>query len=202
TVAFIYLSGYGLQLEGENYFVPVDAAIARDLDVPTQAVRLSDYTRPLNSLNIKATVLVVDAARQHPFAKAGTPLAGGLALVDPARNALIAFSAAPGTVAPESKQGSYGPYAQALTEMLREGGLKLDELFERVRLRVNETTKGAEVPWSASNIEMPIVIFERGADAPPQTASDEKAPSIADEPIADLGPKEAYIAAVNRDTIE
>src|SRR4026207_2410758 len=48
TVAFIYLSGYGLQLEGENYFVPIDATIARDLDVPTQAVRLSDYTRPLN----------------------------------------------------------------------------------------------------------------------------------------------------------
>jgi uncharacterized caspase-like protein len=202
TVAFIYLSGYGLQLEGENYFVPIDATIARDLDVPTQAVRLSDYTRPLNSLNLKATILVLDAARQHPFAKAGTPLAGGLALVDPPPNALVAFSAAPGTVAPDPKQGSYGPYAQALTEMLREGGLKLDELFERVRLRVNASTKGAEVPWNASNIEVPVVIFERGADAPPETTADAKAPSIDNEPIADLGPKEAYNAAVNRDTID
>ena len=202
TVAFIYLSGYGLQLEGENYFVPVDATIARDLDVPTQAVRLSDYTRPLNSLNLKATILVLDASRQHPFAKAGTPLAGGLALVDPPPNALVAFSTAPGTIAPDPKEGSYGPYAQALTEMLREGGVKLDELFERVRLRVNATTKGAAVPWNASNIEVPIVILERGADAPPATATDEKAPSITDEAIADLGPKEAYIAAVNRDTIE
>jgi uncharacterized caspase-like protein len=202
TVAFVYLSGYGLQLEGENYFVPTDAAIARDLDVPTQAVRLSDYTRPLNSLNLKATILVLDAARQNPFAKAGTPLAGGLALVDPPPNALVAFSAAPGTVAPEPKEGSYGPYAQALTEMLREGGLKLDELFERVRLRVNASTKGAEVPWNASNIETPVVIFERGADAPPETAADAKAPSIDNEPIADLGPKEAYNAAVNRDTID
>src|SRR5437016_10382535 len=41
TVAFIYLSGYGLQLEGENYFVPVDAKIARDADVPLEAVRVS-----------------------------------------------------------------------------------------------------------------------------------------------------------------
>jgi uncharacterized caspase-like protein len=45
TVAFIYLSGYGLQLEGENFFVPVDAKIARDTDVPLEAVRVSDYTR-------------------------------------------------------------------------------------------------------------------------------------------------------------
>ena len=66
TIAFIYLSGYGLQLEGENYFAPIDARIERDLDVPTQAVRLSDYTRPLNTLNLKATILVLDAARQSP----------------------------------------------------------------------------------------------------------------------------------------
>src|SRR5213593_3600228 len=36
TVAFVYLSGYGLQLEGENYFVPVDAKIVRDSDVASQ----------------------------------------------------------------------------------------------------------------------------------------------------------------------
>src|SRR6202011_4978255 len=45
TVAFIYLSGYGLQLEGENYFVPIDAKIARDWTVSSEALRLSDYTR-------------------------------------------------------------------------------------------------------------------------------------------------------------
>ena len=42
TVAFVYLGGYGLRLEGENYFVPVDARIARDIDVPLEALRISD----------------------------------------------------------------------------------------------------------------------------------------------------------------
>ena len=37
TVAFVYLSGYGLQLEGENYFVPTDANIARDVNVSSEA---------------------------------------------------------------------------------------------------------------------------------------------------------------------
>src|SRR6201985_4025298 len=50
TVAFIYVSGYGVQLEGENYFVPVDAKIARDSDVAAEAIRLSDYIRPLGPL--------------------------------------------------------------------------------------------------------------------------------------------------------
>src|SRR5262249_15649953 len=57
TVAFVYFSGYGLQLEGENYFVPIDARIARDTDVPAEAVRISDYTRPLLALRLKASVV-------------------------------------------------------------------------------------------------------------------------------------------------
>ena len=65
TVAFIYLSGYGLQLEGENYFVPVDARIARDTDIPAAAIRISDYTRPLAALRLKASVVVLDGARAH-----------------------------------------------------------------------------------------------------------------------------------------
>src|SRR5215813_9080033 len=111
TVAFIYMSGYGLQLEGENYFVPIDAKIARDSDVAAEAIRVSDYVRPLAALKLKTTVIVLDAARANPFVKSGSPLAGGLALVEPDASLLIAFNAGPGTVAPEG-QGPYGPYAQ------------------------------------------------------------------------------------------
>jgi len=52
TVAFIYVGGYGLQLEGENYFVPVDAKIAHDSDIPSEALRISDYSRPLGALKL------------------------------------------------------------------------------------------------------------------------------------------------------
>src|SRR5260370_42005745 len=68
TIAFIYLSGYGLQLEGENYFVPIDARIARDADVAAEALRISDYTRPLAAMKLKASIVVLDAARANPFA--------------------------------------------------------------------------------------------------------------------------------------
>src|SRR6516164_3829428 len=101
TVAVVYLSGYGLQLEGENYFVPIDAKIARDSDVAAEGLRLSDYIRPLTALKLKASIVIVDAARANPFAKSGAPLASGLALVDADSGTLFAFNAAPGTVAPD-----------------------------------------------------------------------------------------------------
>src|SRR5712664_2650561 len=105
TVAFVYLSGYGLQLEGENYFVPTDANIARDANVSSEALRLSDYTKPLAALGIKVSIVVLDGARASPFAKSGPPLASGLALVEPDPGTLIAFNATPGTVA----QNEAGP---------------------------------------------------------------------------------------------
>jgi uncharacterized caspase-like protein len=113
TVAFIYFAGYGLQLEGENYLVPIDARIARDTDVAASALRASDYLRPLAALKLKTSIVVFDAARPSPFARSGPPLAGGLALVEPESGLLLAYNAAPGTVAPEGS-GPYGAYAQAL----------------------------------------------------------------------------------------
>jgi uncharacterized caspase-like protein len=201
AVAFVYFGGYGLQLEGEHYLVPVDARIARDTDIPAEAVRVSDYTRPLAAMHLKASFLVLDAARVHPFAKSGSPIAGGLALVEPEPGMLIAFNAAPGTVAPEGN-GPYGAYAQALAEMLREGGLPLSDLFDRVRLRVNEVTKGAELPWYASRIQANFVFFERAADAPPPLVSADQVSAARARPIRDLGAQDAYIAALERDTLE
>jgi uncharacterized caspase-like protein len=201
TVAFVYLSGYGLQLEGENYFVPIDAKIAHDADVPVEAIRISDYTRPLAALKLKANVVVLDAARANPFAASGARLAGGLALVEPETGTLIAFNAAPGTVAPEGS-GPYGPYAQALAEMLREGGLPVADLFDRVRLRVNDMTKGAQVPWNAARLQGSFVFFERAPDAPPPAVAPEQTAAIRDRPIRDFDVRDAYIAALERDTLD
>ena len=201
TVAFVYLSGYGVQLEGENYFVPIDAKITRDAELPIEAIRISDYVRPLATVTLKASVVVLDLAREHPFAKTGQPLASGLALAEPEKGMLVAFNAAPGTVAPR-EQGPYGAYAQALAEMMRTGGLSLGEVFDRVRLRVNEMTKGGEVPWSASKAEAPFFFFERAPDAPPPAVSSDQVSSIHSKPIRDLDAQDAYVSALERDTLD
>src|SRR5580692_2884386 len=200
TVAMIYLSGYGMQLAGENYFIPVDSPLSRDVDIPIEGLRISDYLRQLASLPLKAGVVVLDAARQQPFIAGGQPIASGLALVEPQPHMLIAFNAAPGTVAPE-EQGSYGAYAQSLAEMIRTGGLPLPEVFNRVRLRVNETTKGAQVPWDAEKIDAQFMFFDRAPDAPAQ-APPVQAAAARNKPLRDLGVQDAYAAALERDNMQ
>src|SRR6476661_1448661 len=198
AVAVIYLAGFGVQFAGENYYVPGDGDLARDVDVPLQAVRISDFAQPLAALPAGVKIVILDAARQSPFAQGGAPLASGLALVDPGPGMAIAFNAAPGTIGPE-EPGPYGSYATALTEMIAAGGLSLDDVFARVRLRVSEVTNGGEVPWYASQINTPFLFTERSADAPP--------PDVA--PVVDLREKpmrsyssveDAYAAALALDT--
>src|SRR6195256_6126895 len=129
------------------------------------------------------------------------PLAGGLALVEPDPGTLIAFNAAPGTVV-QNEAGPYSAYAQALAEMMREGGLPVTDLFNRVRLRVNETTKGAQVPWNASKLQAPFYFFDRAPDAPPPQVSPEQTSSIRSKPIRDFDARDAYLAALDRDNLQ
>src|SRR5258708_20879766 len=185
-----------MQLGGENYFIPVDSPMSRDTEVPTEGMRISDYVRQLASLPLKAGIVVLDAARQQPFIEGGQPLASGLALVEPDAHMLIAFNAAPGTIAP-IEQGSYGGYSQSLAEMIRAGGLALPEVFNRVRLRVNAASKGAQVPWNVDKIDAPFMFFDRAPDAPAQAQPDQAA-AVRSTPIRDLGVHDAYAAALER----
>ena len=199
TVAVLYLAGYGLQLEGENYFAPIDLRVTTAADVGLRALRISDYAKSLAALPLKARFVILDGARRSPFTVPDKPLAGGLALTEAEPGSLIAFNAAPGTVGPDEK-GPYGAYAQALVEMMREGGLKPGPLFERVRLRVDEVTKGAEVPWDSNRAGDGVVFFERAADAPP-AGQPEKVAALRDRPLRDLGARDAYAVCLQRDDL-
>src|SRR3981081_4271276 len=130
----------------------------------------------------------------------GAPLRGGLALVEPDANMLVAFNAAPGTIGP-NEPGPYGAYAQALAEMIRQGGLALPDVFNRTRLRVNEITKGAELPWNAQRIQTDFVFFERAPDAP-QAAPPAQVSDYQTKPIRSFDARDAYTAALDRDTLE
>jgi uncharacterized caspase-like protein len=198
TVAFVYFAGLGLQLDGENYLIPVDAAIARDADISLRAARLSDYLKPLAALALKTTVVVLDAARENPFALADQPIAGGLTLFEPGPSLLLAYNAAPGTIAP-AEAGPYGAYAHGLAEMIRAGGMPLMQVFDETRLRVSELTKGAQIPWNSAPINSSFLFFERTAQAPARPGDNA---ALRAKPIAQFGARDAYAACIERDTIQ
>jgi uncharacterized caspase-like protein len=197
--AFVYLAGRGVQYEGDNFFVPIDAQLARDSDTPMEAVRIADFAHALASEPGRARILVLDAARAIPNPGQGQPLAGGLALVDPDAGELVAFNAAPGSIAGD-EQGPYGVYAKTLAGAMRQGGLPIEDVFAQTRVQVNQATGGAQVPWSAAKLAAPYYVFERAADAPPPPAAAAYA-DAANKPIRAFPADQAYSVALGRDTL-
>ena len=197
----VYLAGYGIQLAGENYFIPVDTTIARDTDIPIEGLRISDYMRQLAALPLKVSIVVLDARASSRSSKAASRSRAASRWSSPIRSMLIAFNAAPGTVAPE-EQGPYGVYAQSLAEMIRTGGLPLPEVFNRVRLRVNENTKGAQVPWDDAEGRCAVHVLRSCARCAAAGAAPDQAAAVRDKPIRDLGAQDAYVAALERDTLQ
>ena len=196
--AFVYLAGRAIQYNGDNYFVPVDAQINRDADVPIEAIRIADFSHALAATPGRARIIVLDAARANPYATQGSPLAPGLALVDPERGELIAFNAAPGTLAGD-EEGPYGVYGKTLAGAIRQGGVDIVQAFDQTRVSVNSETQGALLPWSASKLDGPFYVFERAADAPPPALSFAETER---KPISSFSAEDAYAAAVERDTLK
>ena len=193
TTVVIYVAGHALQVEGEDYLVPTDARIARESDVPIEGYRVSDIIRSLSATPGATRLVILDAARAYPLPPGGQGLARGLAIVEPPPSFLVAFSAAPGAVAPEG-QGPYGAYATALVEMMREPGIDPAALFARVRLRVHEITRGRQTPWHAANLNAPFTFFE------PVEAT--AAAPVRERRIASASAEDAYSFAVEQDTIQ
>ncbi|MGO4526827.1 caspase family protein [Microvirga sp. 2MCAF35] len=195
STVMVYLAGHGIQLEGENYLLPVDARIERDVDVPIEGFRLSDLVRSLERSPAQARVIVADMARDYPLGPRSEPVAQGLALMEPPAGFLMAFSSAPNIVASD-RQGSYGAYAAALAEMIRQPGMPLDEVFARTRLRTHEATNGLQIPWHSANLGNGSFVFFEQAEAAATPLVREV------RRIEDVPAEEAYAIAVERDTIQ
>jgi len=154
TVALVFYAGHGLQIDGENYLVPVDVDLKRETDIPLQAVRLNDVLNTLNSVPSRMRILMLDACRNDPFAAIKQTAGHGLALVDTKTGApgtFLSYSTSPGAEA-EDGNGADSPYTTALLAVAREPGLSIEEAFKRVRVSVNKATEGRQTPWDSSSL--------------------------------------------------
>src|SRR3954454_13196586 len=154
TVALVFYAGHGLQIDGENFLVPVDVDPKRETDIPLQAVRLNDVLNTLASVPSKMRILLLDACRNNPFPAINQTAGRGLALVDAKTGApgtFLSYSTSPGAEA-EDGNGVDSPYTMALLAVAKQPGLQIEDAFKRVRVSVNKATEGRQTPWESSSL--------------------------------------------------
>jgi uncharacterized caspase-like protein len=180
-VAVVYYAGHGIELDGANYLIPVDATLETDGDVLDETVPLERVlfaVEPAKQLRL----VILDACRDNPFAKtmkrtiASRAIGRGLAKVEPTSpNTMIAFAAKAGSTASDGDSKN-SPFAAALVEHLPKPGLDLRRAFGFVRDDVLKNTGNKQEPYvygSLGGNDVPLVPAKpvaSGPQADPQAA--------------------------------
>ncbi len=177
-IAVIYYAGHGMEVDGENYLIPVDAKLERDTDVYDEAFSLDRVlvaAEPAKQLRL----VILDACRDNPFAKnmkrtvASRAIGRGLAKIEPTSpNTLIAYSAKAGSTALDGDSRN-SPFTIALAKHLTTPGLDVRRAFGFVRDDVLKAT---------GNRQEPFVYGSLGGDDVPLVPAPGRAASQAGEP--------------------
>src|SRR5580704_12515135 len=156
-IAVIYFAGHGLEVDGVNYAVPVDAALERDVDVDDEAVALNRIllaVEPATQLRL----IILDACRDNPFARkmertiASRSIGRGLVGVEANRpNTFIAFAAKEGSTAADG-DGRNSPFSTALLKHLTRPGLDIRKAFGFVRDDVMSATGNQQEPYTTNSL--------------------------------------------------
>jgi tetratricopeptide (TPR) repeat protein len=151
TIGLFYYAGHGLQVDGTNYIIPIDAAIKLPKDVERTCVPVDAALDAMQYADIKMSIMILDACRNNPFHGTEQSIAKGLAPPNPAVGAFIAYATAPGSVASDGA-AAHGLYTQEIIKVLRVPGLSIEQVFKKVRENVLELSGGNQHTWDTSNL--------------------------------------------------
>jgi uncharacterized caspase-like protein len=186
-IAVVYYAGHGIEVDGGNYLIPVDAKLERDTDVYDEALSLDRVLLAVEPAK-KLRLVILDACRDNPFSKnmkrtvASRAIGQGLAKIEPnSPNLLIAYSAKAGSTAADG-DGKNSPFTVALSHHLTTPGLDVRRAFGYVRDDVLKTTNNRQEPFvygSLGGEDVPLV-------PAPKIAAPAPAPAPAANPQADM----------------
>jgi uncharacterized caspase-like protein len=164
-IAVIYYAGHGMEVDGTNYLIPVDAKLERDTDVFDEALSLDRVLVALEPAK-RLRLVILDACRDNPFSKsmkrtvASRAIGQGLAKVEPTSpNTLIAYSAKAGSTALDG-DATNSPFTVALARHLTKPGLDVRRAFGFVRDDVLKITGNRQEPFVYGSLvgdDVPLV---------------------------------------------
>ncbi|TWA99873.1 caspase family protein [Bradyrhizobium stylosanthis] len=176
-MAAVYFAGHGMEINGENWLIPVDAELKRDTDAANEAINLHSVMSQVSNTTSLGLV-ILDACRDNPFAarmkrsiatRAATT--GGLGRIEPVGNVLVAYAARDGTTALDGDARN-SPFAAALLRNIEAPGVEVTFMFRNVRDDVMEATRNEQQPFVYGSLSRKAIYLA----GPPAAGADGAAP--------------------------
>ena len=148
--AVIYFAGHGIELDGSNYLVPVDAKYENDADIPAESVALDQALNAVHGA-ARMRLVILDACRENPFGgeKKGeaSNIGRGLARIEPESGTLVAFATKHGHLASDGGADN-SPFASSLATRINSPGIEISRLFRLVHDDVLAKTGKKQQPFT------------------------------------------------------
>jgi hypothetical protein len=150
-VGLFYFAGHGMQVEGQNYLIPVNAKIESESDIKYEAVDAGMVLGKMEDAGNQLNIVILDACRNNPFSRSFRNAAAGLARMDAPTGSLIAYSTAPGAVAADGAERN-GIFTKHLIKHLAAPNLTVEQVLKKVRIDVAAETNQRQIPWESSSL--------------------------------------------------
>ncbi len=151
-VGVFFYAGHGVQVDGKNYLIPVNADVGSRAQIKYELVDADYVLDEMNESSTKVNLVILDACRNNPFAGRGLrAVSPGLATVLAPKGTLIAYSTAPGKTAADGT-GKNSPFSESLARQLRTPGQRIEDVFINVGVEVEQATGGAQSPWQSNSL--------------------------------------------------
>ena len=144
NVALFYYAGHGMQVDGTNYLIPIDAKLENKIAVRHEAVSVKDIVAEFEYYQNNTNIIILDACRDNPFRSWSRGGARGFIAMKPASGTIIAFATSEGSTAADGK-GSNGLFTTHLVNQLVVPQ-SIESVFKRTRVAVQNESQGKQSP--------------------------------------------------------
>lgn len=169
-IGLFFYAGHGVQVEGENYLLPIGAQIEAEGDVELEAVSATSVLSQMQFAGNAVNLVFLDACRNNPLTRSFRSGARGLARVDAPRGSFVGYSTAPGDVSVDGSTEN-SPYTLALVDALKTPGTSIEEAHRAVRAKVLAATNQRQTPWDSSSLTGPVILAKAAETEAPAPAA-------------------------------
>jgi uncharacterized caspase-like protein len=153
SIGLFYYAGHGIQADGSNYLIPVDAEIESVSDLDANAFDMDRVLRIMESAQNEMNIVILDACRDNPLPKVLRDMDRGLGRLLAPTGTFIGYATAPGKSAQDGVLGENGIFTSELVKAIALPGLPIELMFKKVIAAVRFDTGGRQVPWQESSVQ-------------------------------------------------
>jgi hypothetical protein len=153
----VFYSGYAIQVEREDFIVPVDAKIWNEEDVLRQGFSIDRVLANLREAGAGAELVAVDASWRNPFERRFRAYSHGLAPIVAPVNSLVLVSD-PFNLTTDDQDALRGLGRQMVVSLGAAGPESAEDVFQKIRSDLVRLSAGTRMPTVTSSLTEDVIL--------------------------------------------